>query len=167
VPILNGNFVAGDARVMENPELTATQTLFMREHNFWVAQLHGDHANLSGDQLFNMARDIVTGEYQHVIYSEYLPALIGTDLGPYPDFDPTVDGQVTQEFSTAAFRVGHSQVSDTQSGIDNQDNNVFTEPLSRAFFNTPAQDEANGIDPLLRNLSSDNGTMRLRPRSTW
>jgi hypothetical protein len=39
LPIVNGVFVTGDPRVMENPELTATTILFMREHNFWVGIL--------------------------------------------------------------------------------------------------------------------------------
>jgi hypothetical protein len=39
LPIVNDQFVSGDVRVMENPELTATTTLFMREHNFWVGTL--------------------------------------------------------------------------------------------------------------------------------
>ena len=52
LPIVNGSFVAGDVRVMENPELTAVQTLFLREHNFWVGQLHSEHPDWSGDQLY-------------------------------------------------------------------------------------------------------------------
>ena len=34
LPAVNGQFVTGDPRVMENPELTALTILFMREHNF-------------------------------------------------------------------------------------------------------------------------------------
>ena len=155
LPRVDGKFVTGDPRVMENPELTAVTTLFMREHNFWVAQLSGDDPQLTGDQLYNMAKAITTAEYQNIIYKEYLPALIGPVLGPYNGYRPQTNSQVTQEFSTAAFRVGHSQVSDTQEGPDNQGNVTFTESLAQAFFNTPAEDEANGIDPLLRGISAD------------
>ncbi len=62
---------------------------------------------------------------------------------------------MTQEFSTAAFRMGHSEVSDTQEGLDNNGNVVFTESLAQAFFNTAEIDEANGIDPLIRSVGSD------------
>ena len=153
--VINNQFVAGDARVMENPELTATTTLFMREHNHWVARLAVQNPSWSADQLYNMSRAITTAEYQNIIYSEYLPVLIGHALSAYSGYHATVDAQVTQEFSTAAFRVGHSQVSDTQEGIDAAGNVVFTEPLAQAFFNSPAQDEANGINPLLRDLGAD------------
>ena len=63
---------------------------------------------------------------------------------------------MTQEFSTAAFRLGHSQVSDEQTGLDNAGNVTFVESLAQSFFNIPAIDEANGFDPLLRGISVDN-----------
>ena len=155
LPVVNDAFVTGDPRVMENPELTAITILFMREHNFWVGVLKAQHPDWSGDQYYDMARSITTAEYQNIIYTEYLPLLIGNVLGSYRGYNPNVDAQVTQEFTTAAFRMGHSEVSDTQEGIDNNGNVVFTESLAQAFFNTPEIDESNGIDPLLRSLGVD------------
>jgi peroxidase len=155
LPIVGGVFVAGDVRVMENPELSAITTMFVREHNFQVARLHAENPTWTGDQLYNMAKAITTAEYQNIIYSEYLPVLIGNATRDYHGYNPTVNAQVTQEFSTSAFRVGHSQISDIQAGIDNNGNPVFSQSLADSFFNTPADDVANGIDALLRNLSSD------------
>jgi peroxidase len=155
LPVVNDSFVTGDPRVMENPELTALTALFMREHNYWVTALKSQHPVWTGQQLYNMAKAITTAEYQNIVYQEYLPLLVGPVVGSYRGYDPTVNAQVTQEFSTAAFRVGHSQVSDTQEGLDNNGNVVFTESLAQAFFNTPEIDEANGIDPLLRSVGAD------------
>jgi heme peroxidase len=155
LPIVNDTFITGDPRVMENPELTAVTTLFLREHNSWVATLQSQHPSWSGQQLYDMARAITTAEYQNIVFNEYLPVLIGPTLGSYKGYDSTVNAQVTQEFSTAAFRVGHSQVSDTQTGLDNHGNVIFTESLAQAFFNTPEIDEANGIDPLIRSMGAD------------
>jgi peroxidase len=155
LPVVNGLFVTGDPRVMENPELTALTILFMREHNFWVATLKSQHPKWTGDQLYNMAKAINTAEYQNIVYTEYLPALIGPVLKPYRGYNPMVNSQVTQEFSTAAFRVGHSQVSDTQEGIDANGNPVFTESLAASFANTAMDDEDNGIDALIRALGTD------------
>jgi heme peroxidase len=152
LPVVDDMFVSGDVRVMENPELTVVTTLFLREHNYWVSVLKQQHPKWNGDQLYNMARAITTAEYQNIIFTEYLPLLIGPMLGPYHGYDPAVNAQVTQEFSTAAFRVGHSQVSDTQEGLDSNGNVVFTESLEQAFFNTASIDEANGLDALLRSL---------------
>jgi peroxidase len=155
LPIVAGVFESGDPRVMENPELTATTTLFMREHNNWVSQLKAQHPAWSGDQLYNMARAITTAEYENIVYSEYLPVLIGPVLGPYKGYDSSQNAQISQEFSGAAFRIGHSQVSDTQEGVDNAGVTTFSEGLSQAFFNSPQIDIANGVDPLLRAFSLD------------
>jgi peroxidase len=155
LPVVDDSFVTGDPRVMENPELTALTILFMREHNFWVSTLKSQHPNWTGQQLYNMAKAITTAEYQNIVYQEYLPLLVGPVIGSYKGYDSTVNAQVTQEFSTAAFRMGHSEVSDTQEGLDNNGNVVFTESLAQAFFNTPEIDEANGIDPLLRSVGAD------------
>jgi peroxidase len=154
LPVVNDTFVSGDPRVMENPELTAVVTLFMREHNFWVSTLKAQHPEWTSDQLYNMAKAITTAEYQNIVYEEYLPLLIGPVLGPYHGYNPDIDAQVTQEFSTAAFRL-HTQVSDTQEGLDNNGNVVFTESLVQSFFNTPEIDESNGINPLIRSLGVD------------
>jgi peroxidase len=158
LPIVNGAFVSGDVRVDENPELTVISTMFVREHNYWVGVLAAENPTWTGDQLYNMAKAITTAEYQNIIYTEYLPALLGPNaVDPYTGYDPTVNSQVTQEFSTAAFRVGHSQVSDAQQGIDDNGNVTFMQSLADSFGNTPAQVEANdGINSLLRDLSNDN-----------
>jgi peroxidase len=155
LPVVDGIFVTGDPRVMENPELTALTILFMREHNYWVSSLKAQEPSWTGAQLYNMAKAITTAEYQNIVYQEYLPLLVGGAVPAYKGYDSSVNAQVTQEFSTAAFRVGHSEVSDTQEGLDNQGNVVFTEPLAQAFFNTAQIDEANGIDPLLRSIGAD------------
>jgi peroxidase len=154
LPVVNGLFVTGDPRVMENPELTALTILFMREHNFWVKTLKSHQPAWGGRQLYNMAKAITTAEYQNIVYNEYLPLLVGR-VPSYNGYDPNVNAQATQEFSTAAFRVGHSEVSDTQEGLDNEGNVVFTESLAQAFFNTAEIDEANGIDALLRSVGGD------------
>ncbi len=148
-------FVSGDPRVMENPELTALTTLFMREHNYWVGVLKAQHPSWSGTQLFQLARAITTAEYQNIVYSAYLPHLIGSVLGPYPGFDSGVNAQVTQEFATSAFRLGHSQVSDGEEGIGPNGAVTFTETLGQAFFNTALQDETNGVDAILNSLDQD------------
>jgi peroxidase len=154
--IVNGAFIAGDPRVMENPELSAVTILFMREHNNWVARLRVQHQDWSGDQLYGMAKAITTAEYENIIYSEYLPVLIGNSIGSYRGYDHRVNAQITQEFSAAAFRVGHTQVSETQEGVDNNGNTIFAESLAKAFFNSATDDEANGIDALLRAIGIDN-----------
>lgn len=153
--VADGRFIAGDLRVNENPELAAVTILFMREHNAWVAELQNQNPGWRGDQLYEMAKAITTAEYQHIIYTEYLPLLIGPVLPAWRGYNPHISAQALQEFTTVAFRVGHTQVSETQSGIDNHGVDVFSQSLAEAFFNTAEQTLQNGIDPLLRNVTAE------------
>src|SRR5207249_6828506 len=58
-------------------------------------------------------------------------------------------------FSTAAFRLGHSLLGDDVEFLDNNGRPVAEEvPLSEAFSNPPLV-TANGIEPILKYLSSD------------
>jgi peroxidase len=79
LPIVNGGFVSGDIRAAENPDLTTTTTLFVREHNFQVDRLQQEHPDWTGDQLYQMARAIVGAEIANITYTEFLPKLIGKD----------------------------------------------------------------------------------------
>jgi peroxidase len=156
LPIVNGGFVSGDIRAGENPDLSAVTTLFVREHNFQVARLQQEHTDWTGDQLYQMARAIVTAEIANITYSEFLPKLVGDVIPSYHGYDPSVDPRVTQEFSTAAFRFGHSIVSGEESKIDNRGDHLSGQSLANAFFATPADVAANGgVDALLRNFASD------------
>ena len=152
----SGMFMAGDVRAQENPDLTALQTLFVREHNYQVDQLHKEHPNWSGDKLYEMAKAITTGEMVNITYSEFLPHLLGKDaISPYHGYDPTVDARITEEFEGAAYRFGHSIVSDEISAISNMGAFTSEQTLAESFFENPATFAATGADGLLRHLSGD------------
>ena len=152
----SGMFMAGDVRAQENPDLTALQTLFVREHNYQVDQLHKEHPNWSGDKLYEMAKAITTGEMVNITYTEFLPHLLGKDaIDPYHGYDPTVDARITEEFEGAAYRFGHSIVSDEISAISNIGAFTSEQTLAESFFENPAAFAATGADGLLRHLSGD------------
>ena len=152
----SGMFMAGDVRAQENPDLTALQTLFVREHNYQVDQLHKEHPKWTGDQLYEMAKAITTAEMVNITYSEFLPHLLGKDaIQPYHGYDPTVDARITEEFEGAAYRFGHSIVSDEISAISNIGAFTSEQTLAESFFEDPATFSATGADGLLRHLSGD------------
>ncbi len=158
LPVVNGAFVAGDSRVGENPDLTAVQTLFLREHNFQVDQLAKTHPGWSGEQLYQQARAIVTAEIAHITYSEFLTHLLGKGaISAYHGYNPNVDASISEEFAGAAFRFGHSIVSANLEKIDNAGNVVGDAlTLKDAFFQDPAGFVADGgAAGLLRHLSGD------------
>src|SRR6266404_2398384 len=105
-------FVTGDVRGNENVELTALQTLFVRNHNQIAGQLQKLHPGWTDEQLYQEARKLNIAEYQQITYDEYLPDLIGRNaLSAYTGYKPNVDAAVATEFSTVAFRFGHSLLS--------------------------------------------------------
>jgi peroxidase len=151
-----GNFLAGDIRVNENPELTSLHTLFMREHNRVAAQLARNNPRLSDEQLFQQAREWVVAEIQSITYNEWLPTLLGSNgIRPYQGYNPNVDPSISNEFSTAAFRLGHSMLGDDIEFLGNDGRPVREEvSLADAFFN-PDLVKENGIDSMLKYLASD------------
>ena len=60
----------------------------------------------------------MVAEFQNVVYKEWLPAIFGQDildkhklrLLPGTMYDSNIDPQIRNEFTTAAFRFGHSLV---------------------------------------------------------
>ena len=158
LPVVNGQFLAGDVRAAENPSLTALQVLFVREHNSQVDRLHDAHPNWGGDKLYQEARAIVTAELANITYTEFLPKLVGDRIDPYTGFQPKVDATISVEFAGAAFRFGHSIVSGDTERLDN-DGNVAGPaeiPLRDAFFMAPDDFNAfGGADGFLRHLAAE------------
>ena len=149
-------FAAGDVRANENVELTSMQTLFVREHNRLADRIRQGNPRLSDEQIYQQARALVIGEIQSITYNEWLPALLGREaMAPYRGYDPRVNPGIANEFSTAAFRFGHSLLGDDVKFLDNNGQSVRDQiALSQAFFN-PNLVKQTGIDPILKYLSSD------------
>ncbi len=151
-----GNFLAGDTRVNENPELTSMQTMLLREHNRIADQLHHQSPNLSDEEVYQRARAQVIAEIQAITYNEWLPALLGPGAIPaYRGYNPNVNPGIANEFAAAGFRMGHSLLGSDIEFIGNDGREVADEvSLADAFFN-PAIVKENGISPILKYLASD------------
>ncbi|MFT5291047.1 MAG: peroxidase [Planctomycetota bacterium] len=150
-------FLAGDLRANEQSALTAMHTLWMREHNWLCDALANMYAGLPGELYYQVARAIVIGEMQQVTYEEYLPALLGPGGIPaYVGYDNAVTGSIGNEFSTAAYRFGHSMLSPTLLRLDSAGDVVSNGnlPLMDAFFNPDNIISGGGLDPLLRGMAS-------------
>ena len=150
-------FLAGDKRANENIELTSVQTLFAREHNRLADQLARQHRSWADEQVYQEARKLVIAEIQQITYNEFLPALLGPGAIPaYTGYKSNVNPGVSTEFSTAAFRIGHSMLADDVEFLQNNGDDVRDEiALAQAFFNPPVVAES-GIDPILKYLASSN-----------
>ncbi len=153
----NSLFAAGDIRANENSVLVTVHTLFVREHNRLATELAIAHPDWTDSQIFERARQINIAQYQGIIYNEYLPSLLGTDVLPeYNGYDSTIDPGISRTFTSAAYRLGHTQVSSeilrlNPDGTENEAGNLL---LSEVFFRPVEVIQESGIDPILRGISS-------------
>lgn len=150
-------FFAGDVRAMEQVGLTAMHTLFVREHNWQARRLRQANGRWSDEQIYQAARSIVAAEIQQITYSEFLPLLLGPSAIPtYTGYRPTEDATIANEFSTAAFRLGHTLLSPVLLRLDASGNEISAGHLSLAdaFFAPQRLRDEGGIEPLLRGLAS-------------
>ena len=136
--------VAGDLRCPEQPGLVMIHTVFFLEHNrlgisqicsstmtplcFRIARALSESNKMKtyidsktngneqkkDDIYFRLARKILVASYQHIIYAEYLPVVLGNDymtqfdlwskLNEESNYNEETDPTLTNEFSTFAYR---------------------------------------------------------------
>lgn len=156
-------FVTGDVRGNENVELTALQTLFVRNHNLIAGQMQKLHPDWSDEQLYQEARKINIAQYQAITYNQYLPDLIGpAPLSRYTGYKSNVNPAISTEFSTVAFRFGHSLLDSEierhgNNGTDLLPNDPAGASLSLAtdFFDPNVLNPNGVVDPLTGHISTD------------
>ncbi len=112
LPIIDKLHRAGDIRAMENSVLAGYHTIFMWEHNRIVDELRAQYPQMNSEELFQAARHFVIGLFQKIVMKEFLPILLGdyyhTIIGPYTSYKSSINPNIPIEFSTAAFRIGHT-----------------------------------------------------------
>ncbi|KAK3109104.1 hypothetical protein FSP39_023110, partial [Pinctada imbricata] len=125
---------SGDGRVNVIPNLSALHILFIREHNRIVDKLSKLNPLWNDERLYQEGRKIVAAYMQHFTYDEYLPRVLNGaymsryKLHVYPgarnrDYNQERNPGIFNVFAVAAFRFGHSQISDHQS-LANEDGSI-------------------------------------------
>ena len=149
-------FVAGDVRANENIGLTSMQTLWVREHNRIADDLAAtEYAGLDlsdpdvDEEIYQRARQVVMGLIKNITYNEFLPSTVGFNAIPtYSGYDSTINPQISNEFAGAAYRIGHSTLTNELLIGDEGD----AIPLAEAFFR-PDIVGAMGIEGVLEGLT--------------
>lgn len=106
------------------PGLTAQQVMFLREHNRIADMLHKINPTMCDEDIYQEARKIVIGEYQHITFAHWLPLIIGEKLsmqmglasmptGHNTVYDHNTDPTISNIFGAAAFRFGHTLLQNT------------------------------------------------------
>ena len=147
---LGGCSLAGDIRVDENIALYSMHTIWIREHNRVATSLKTQHPNWAGETLFQETRKIVVAEWQHIVFTEWVPKVI--DIGSYQGYDAGLDPSIINAFSTAAYRYGHSLVPNSFSQLNQNFDKAFPKvSLRESFFNIESLN-ARGIEPTVFGL---------------
>jgi len=156
-PVDSGEFFVGDVRGNEQLGLTSMHTLFIREHNRLVDLLAIQKPGATDEELYQTARKIVGAQMQVITYSEFLPALVGDAAPVAGDFsyDNTLNAQIHNEFSTAAYRFGHSMLARDLQLANNDLTPNGSIALRDAFFNPSfLMADPSRVDQLLAGLAT-------------
>lgn len=74
---MTGKFMAGDFRFGQTPTLGLIHSMFFRFHNIVASQLAKLNPRWDNEKIFNEARRISIATYQHIIYYDWLPKVLG------------------------------------------------------------------------------------------
>lgn len=105
----------------QNPHLAIQNLVLLREHNRIALELSTQNAHWNDEKTFQTARNILIGMFQHISFTELIPAYINETIlyeneilfnttGFIEEYDSEVDASPFNEFSQAAFRHGHSMI---------------------------------------------------------
>ena len=152
-------YLAGDARVNEQPMLTVMHTLWVREHNRIANILTKINPCWDSNKVYEETRKVIIAMIQHITYRLYLPILLGPSgyniyVGYNNQYDSGVKPKLINSFASAAFRFGHSQIPPSMPVADkNWRIKPVTEELHRTLFKARLVCEA-GFDNIMRGLLS-------------
>ena len=135
--------------------LTVNHIIFLREHNNIVEGLRSLGLT-DGELLYQEAKKILTGIYQHIIYNEYLPAILGkksvnifglrsTPFGYSTRYYPGVNAATRNAFGSAAYRFGHSLVGSFVESFNEDFTPRASDLLQRHFFSVRTIRDANNL----------------------
>ena len=140
-------------------------TIWVRLHNFYaekidafgqefpVTQLFPTIAPNAPDRntiIFQEARKIVIGIYQHIIYSEFLPRLAA--IPSYEGYKPSVRGEVSNELTTAVYRFGHTLIRNNFRRLNNKFRRADRPLTLRASFENNIENFQFGIERVMYGL---------------
>ncbi len=148
-------FVAGDTRANENPLLIVFHTLFVREHNRMCDEVKIKHPSWNDERIYQEARNWVIGFIQNITFNEWLPAM-GINLPTYTGYNEDLNPGVFNEFSAAAFRIGHTLINTQLLRLDSKGNDIPQGHISLkdAFFNPLSIVYVGGMEPYLQGMAT-------------
>ncbi|EGC33109.1 hypothetical protein DICPUDRAFT_95122 [Dictyostelium purpureum] len=140
-------YSVGERRGNENPGLLVIHTLFLREHNRLARKFAKAHSDWDDEKIFQHSRSCIIEQVQKITYEEYLPVILGS-VPHYTGYNPKVNAQVSNEFTSTAFRFGHSEVGPSLEYYSENGTRLQPLPIKFSYFNPHALNQ--GIEPIVR-----------------
>merc|ERR1719430_1814906 len=117
----------------------------MREHNRIARELSNLRPEWNDETLYQEARRLVVAEMQHITYNEWLPIILGmknmqkfsmepTEEGFIDSYSTKVNPAITNSFSTAAMRFGHSLIAGVIESYNVFGTKTKSIPLTKSQF---------------------------------
>lgn len=153
--ISNRFFIAGDHRSNEHPVLTAFHTIFLREHNRLVREIRNRVGTNVAHVLYDAARAMNIAQFQKIVFEQFYPSAIGSPLPPYTGYKPGVDATISDVFSGAAYRFGHTMVSNTVPRRNAGNVKLPSVPMAQLFFRTASTFSTSFMEDILRGTAHE------------
>ena len=78
--------------------LGAIHALFLNEHNRIARHLNDINLHWDDEKIYQETKRIVNAEWQHIIYNEWLPLLIGVELLERFDLQPLTGKEFSDKY---------------------------------------------------------------------
>jgi len=151
---------SGDLRSTIHPGITLFQSILNRFHNYCAKKLNYLNPHWDDEKLFQECRKINIAVFQHIVYNEYLPLLLGwnfmydhgllsTTKGYSYDYDEDTNPAILAEFTSAAMRC-HSTVYGKIALADEYYNVEKIELLNHHYNDPSIFKNGDNFDKLLR-----------------
>jgi hypothetical protein len=156
-------FDVGDGRQNEVPHLGSLHLLFVRYHNHIAEKLAQLNPDWDDEKLYQETRSIVSAIFQHIIYNEYLPHVLGQDImdkfnlfskdqGFDTVYDKKMDASTRNVIGSAVLRYGHSQVGNFERDFNKKFKPTESRKIEDTFFHPHmcVRRNGTGYDGVLR-----------------
>lgn len=108
------HLTAGDIRADENCVLAMNHRTWLLRHNHHADDLATENPGWTDEQLYTKAKHLTIAEYQHIVWDEFLRALIGEimwrQISEYTGYESDTDPSIGITFATSGWRFGHSLI---------------------------------------------------------
>jgi Ca2+-binding RTX toxin-like protein len=153
---IDQHYISGDGRTNENIGLTSIHEVFHNEHErnidiiknlghfvdngngTWTATNNAGGTDIwTGEQLFQAARILTEGEYQHMIFAE-LARKFSPNIDAFTTYNVKLNANISSEFANSVYRLGHSMLTENIQRKDLTTGLLVNDTLFNDFLNPSA-----------------------------